>query len=62
VALRALLESHDRAWDVASVGQRFRGVRATQVEDTLDGLAALGLVLRFTAPDGPRWTAPPARA
>jgi hypothetical protein len=56
-AVRAVLADGDASWTVVDVSELFKGARRTDVEEVLQGLAALGLAVSFMAGGIRRWRA-----
>lgn len=44
-------------WSSADVAKSFKGAKAEDVAELLEGLAALGVLVAFDLPEGPRWRA-----
>ena len=57
-AVRDLVLRSSRAWTTEDVAKSFKRAKRSDIEAVLESLAALGLVLSYTLPDGPRWRTP----
>lgn len=56
-AVRSVLVDGSASWTVVEVAKAFKGAKRTEVEEVLQGLAALGLAVSFMAGGVRRWRA-----
>ncbi len=56
-AVRDVVTKSADEWSAADVARAFKGAKAEDTEEVLEGLAALGLLVEYQAPEGRRWRA-----